>query len=237
MSLPDSSVPINMSASRDRVLVSGGAGGIGTAVCTLLTARGLTPIIGYHRDAAKARALAASVGGEAIALDLSSPESISAACAEIMRSATRVIGVVLAASPPPALGPFGKIADTEMLQQWHVNVRGPQQLVAELVRGCFRKSQRGTIVGVLSSAMGEGIGSAASNMGAYVIAKYGMLGMLAAAKADYAWLQVHTVSPWFTDTPMLDVFDKRFLDAQRAHTPFRTPTQVADDVVTALLAP
>lgn len=220
-----------------RVLVSGGAGGIGAAVCALLSSRGIIPIVGYHSDAAAARAVAQSVRGQAIALDLTSVDAIRAASAEIASSGSPLLGVVLAASPPPSLGPFGKITENDLDQQWQVNVRGPHLLLAEIVRSCFRKSQRGCVVGVLSSAMGEGVGSAASNMGAYVTAKYGMLGMLAAAQADYPWLRVHTVSPWFTDTPMLNAFDARYLDQQRACQAFQTPEQVAAEIVNCLLAP
>jgi len=211
-------------------LVSGGSGGIGSAVCEALAARGFTPVVGYRRNAANAEVVARRCAGRALALDLSDPSSISAAI-EQLHQAPVLAGVVLAGSPPPALVPFGKISSEQLTEQWQVNVLGPQQLLAELVRRCFRKQKSGAVIGVLTRAMGQGIGSAASGMGAYVIAKHGMAGMLSVLAADYPWLRVATVSPGYTETPMLSAFDERFLAAQREKFPFQTPDEVASLIV------
>jgi len=222
---------------RERVLVSGGAGGIGAAVCEVLHERGYAPVVGYHRTPDRAHALAARLGGEAIALDLSVAADIAACALAIGEHGAALAGVVLAASPPPALGPFGTISAEDMARQWQINVVGPQLLLAALVRTSFRARKQGAVVGVLTTAMGSGIGTAASNMGAYVIAKYGLEGVLAAAAADYPWLRVRAVRPGFTDTPMLAAFDARYLAMQRTREPFGTPAQVALEIVDALLTP
>jgi len=222
---------------REQILVSGGGGGIGAAVCELLTARGYTPLVGYHRNPDIAQALAQRLGGEAIALDLSSATDIAAGAREIADTSARLAGVVLAASPPPTLGPFGTITADDMARQWQINVAGPQQLLAALVRTSFRATRQGAVVGVLTTALGNGIGTAAPNMGAYVIAKYGLAGVLAAAAADYPWLRVRAVSPGFTETAMLAAFDPRYLEMQRSREPFQTPAQVALEIVDALFAP
>ena len=117
------------------------------------------------------------------------------------------------------------------MRQWQVNVMGPQLLLAGLVPHCFRKTKSGSVVGVLTRAMGTGIGTAASNMGAYVIAKSGLAGVLAALAADYSWLRVRSVNPGYTETPMLSVFDERFLALQRERQPFQTPGDVAQQIV------
>ncbi|MDO9315472.1 MAG: SDR family oxidoreductase [Burkholderiaceae bacterium] len=207
-------------------LVSGGSGGIGAAVCDQLAARGFTPVVGYHRNAAGAESVAQRTGGHTLALDLGDEASILAAVAHL-ETAPMLCGVVLAGSPPLSLVPFGKITADEMQQQWQVNVLGPQRLLAELVRRCFRKHKQGSVVGVLTRAMGDGIAGAASGMGAYVIAKHGMAGMLAMLAADYPWLRVGAVKPGYTETRMLAAFDERFLAMQREKAPFQTPEQVA----------
>ena len=224
-------------ATAERILVTGATGGIGAAVCAELAARGLTPIVGYHRHADRASAMAAALGSDAVALDMTRPEQISSACEQLAAHADSVAGVVLAASPPPILAPFGTITADDMVHQWQVNVLGPQQLLAGLVRHCFRPQKRGSVLGVLTTAMGEGIGTAAPNMGAYVIAKYGLAGLLAAVAADYPWLRVHRYSPGFTETPMLEAFDPRYLEQQRRHHRFETPEQVAAKIVSLLLTP
>ena len=211
-------------------LVSGGSGGIGAAVCDLLAARGFTPVVAYHRNAAAADAVAQRSGGRSLALDLSDEASILAGVAQL-ETAPRLAGVVLAGSPPLSLVPFGKITADEMQQQWQVNVLGPQRLLAELVRRCFRKHKQASVVGVLTRAMGDGIAGASSGMGAYVIAKHGMAGVLAMLAADYPWLRVRAVKPGYTETRMLDAFDERFLALQREKEPFQTPEQVASLIV------
>ena len=211
-------------------LVSGGSGGIGAAVCDLLAARGFTPVVAYHRNAAAAEAVARRSGGFSLALDLSDEASILAAVAQL-EAAPVLAGLVLAGSPPLSLAPFGKITVDEMRQQWLVNVLGPQRLLAELVRHCFRKHRRGSVVGVLTRAMGDGITGASTGMGAYIIAKHGMAGVLATLAAEYPWLRVRAVKPGYTETRMLDAFDERFLALQRGKAPFQTPEQVAALIV------
>lgn len=211
-------------------LVSGGSGGIGAAVCEQLAARGFTPIVGYHHNADAAEAVAQRCGGRSLALDLSDEASIQAAVAQL-EALPLLAGVVLAGSPPLSLVPFGKITPEEMQLQWQVNVLGPQRLLAELVRRCFRKHKAGAVVGVLTRAMGDDTTGAASGMGAYVIAKHGMAGVLAMLAADYPWLRVRAVKPGYTETRMLDAFDERFLATQREKAPFQTPEQVASLIV------
>lgn len=215
-------------------LVSGGSGGIGGAVCEALAERGLRPLVGYHRNARAAEQIAERTGGRALALDLNDPESIAKAAAVLELES--LAGVVLAGSPAPSLVPFGKISPAEMDLQWRVNVLGPQQLLAELVRRCFRKQKTGVVVGVLSQAMGAEGSPAASGMGAYVIAKHGMAGVLALLAAEYPWLRVRTVKPGYTETAMLTAFDPRFLELQREKAAFQTPAAVASLIIEEALS-
>lgn len=216
-------------------LVSGGSGGIGGAVCQQLSARGFTAVVGYHRNQQAAEAIAAACHGRALHLNLADPDSIAAAALEL-EAAPRLAGVVLAGSPPLSLAPFGKISASDMAEQWRVNVLGPQQLLAELVRRCFRKHKQGSVVGVLSRAMGDAGSGAASGMGAYVIAKHGLAGVLALLAADYPWLRVRSVKPGYTETGMLRAFDERFLALQREKTAFQSPEQVASLIIEEALA-
>lgn len=218
-------MPADGSGAPPYFLVSGGSGGIGGAVCDALAKRGFRPFVGYHRNAQAAEQVAARTGGRALALDLSDEQSITSAAAQL--ELEPLAGVVLAGSPAPSLVPFGKISAADMLLQWRVNVLGPQQLLAELVRRCFRKQKSGAVVGVLSQAMGAAGSPAASGMGAYVIAKHGMAGVLALLAADYPWLRVRAVTPGYTETAMLSAFDARFLDSQREKAAFQTPTAIA----------
>ena len=208
-------------------LVSGGSGGIGAAVCERLAQREIRPIVAYHRAESTARALAERYAGLALQLDLRSADSISGA-AQRLEALPWLSGVILAGSPAPNLVPFGKLSADQLEEQWQVNVLGPQQLLAQLIRLRFRQQRAGVVLGVLSRAMGGPGEPATPNMGAYVIAKYGLCGVLAAVAADYPWLRVRSVRPGYTETPMLRAFDERFLELERAKAAFQTPGAVAD---------
>jgi NAD(P)-dependent dehydrogenase (short-subunit alcohol dehydrogenase family) len=212
-------------------LLSGGSGGIGAAVAAQLAERGYRPIIGYGRNAEAAGEIAGKTGGMALPLDLASPASIEAAVSQLAALEDELAGVLLAGSPPPGLHPYGKMPAEEMALQWQVNVVGPQLLTAGLVRNCFRRLKRGTVIGVLTKAMGENGQGASSGMAAYVIAKYGLSGMLAALAAEFPWLTVRSVSPGYTETAMLSAFDPRFLDLQREKAPFQSAEEVASAIL------
>ena len=57
-------------------LVTGGAGGIGSAVCRSLAADGCFVYIGYSSSSEKAEALALETGGKAVKLDVTSQDDI-----------------------------------------------------------------------------------------------------------------------------------------------------------------
>lgn len=215
------------------LVVSGGAGGIGSALCRLLPTCGLIPIVGYRNNKGQADALALECGGFSVKLDLENDDSIAQSLVQISAIVKEgsIAGVVLAASPPPELLPFGKLSSETMSHQLRVNVIGPQLLLAGLIKAYLRKNKSGVVVGLLSEAIGSDNHSPMTGMGAYVIAKIALRGMLSVCAAEYPWLQVRTVSPSFTSTKMLDVFDERYLEQMQAKKPFSS----ADDVASLIL--
>jgi NAD(P)-dependent dehydrogenase (short-subunit alcohol dehydrogenase family) len=208
----------------EAVLVTGGSGGIGAATCRALAEAGYTPVVGY----ASGRDRAEAVGAFVLHCDMAEDGSIDAAVARLA-SETTLAGVVLAASPPPALLPFTKLTDEAALQ-WRVNVAGPRRLLAGLVKFCFRPRRAGFAVAVLSRAMGVE-GDASPGMADYVIAKHGLLGVVKAAAAEYPWLRTGFVAPGFTETAMLKAFDERYLEQARAAGRFSTADEVAAEIV------
>ena len=78
--------------------------------------------------------------------------------------------------------------------------------------------------------MGNGRGDAMKGMGAYTVAKFGLSGLLTVLAADYSWLNVRSISPGFTETPMLAAFDPRFIEMVRQRKPFRRADDVAEEI-------
>ncbi|MBI4989445.1 MAG: SDR family oxidoreductase [Rhodocyclales bacterium] len=215
-----------------RVLVTGATGGIGSQVCRLLSASGYTPLVGYRSaKIQEASKLASECGGVPVLLDMLDSFSIEKALAELAADDRPLVGAVIGASPPPMIGPFSRINGAQMDLFWKTNVEGPRQLLAGLVKGFFRRQKQGSIVFVLTSAMGTTARAAMPQMGAYLISKFGLMGVAEVIKAEYPWLNIQSVSPGFTETPMLDAFDPRFLDTIREKAPFDTPQTVAREVV------
>lgn len=216
------------------VLVSGGEGGIGSALCRLLPDAGFAPIVGYYSEQDQAEALAQECGGFALPLDLTDDESISQALAQLAEELgeySKLAGVVLAASPPPDLFPFGKLTAEMLSRQFRVNVVGPQLLLSGLVKTHFRKNKSGFVLGILSKAIGDENHLPVTGMGAYVIAKSAMRSMLEVCAAEYPWLKVRTIRPGFTRTPMLEVFDERYLEMMQANAPFASAEDVARQIL------
>ena len=134
----------------ERVVVSGGSGGIGGALCRILAAKGFVPVVAHAAGRERAEALAKETGGEALALDLTDPSQIDAAVERLARPSdgAEVAGLVLAAAPPPSLARFGRLSAEEMERNWRVQVLGPQRLLAAAVQAWFRPRKRGAVVGV-----------------------------------------------------------------------------------------
>lgn len=217
----------------DCVLVCGGSGGIGGALCRQFAAAGYHVFVGYASGARTAQALAHEIQGTALALDVTSRENIDAAVDVLADSPYATRGLVLAASPPPAISPIFRLPEGEMDTQWAVNVLGSYALLDGTVRRLMQPHKTGWIAGILSEAMAPR-GRVAKSMGGYIVAKYGLFGLMKVLDAEYAWLDIHTIYPGYTETAMLDVFDSRFIDQMRAAAPGgRLPT--ADETATLLI--
>ncbi len=220
----------------DMVLVSGGSGGIGGALCVRLADAGYRPVIGYASNEHGATELAEKTGGVALALDVRNKDQLKTSIEHLEAEPGRLAGAVLAASPVPTIGPLFRHSAEDMERQWAVNVSGSLNLLEGVIKRFMRPHKQGWVVGILSEAMGLE-GETAKSMGGYIIAKYGLLGLLRVIDAEYAWLDVHHIAPGHTETPMLDVFDERFLQTLRDARPegrFESPDEVAARIMTVI---
>jgi NAD(P)-dependent dehydrogenase (short-subunit alcohol dehydrogenase family) len=224
----------------DLVVVTGGTGGIGRCIAQKLGDQGLVPVIGHRAHKADdARRIADSCGGIPIILDMADPSSIDQGIRTLADDGRDVAGVVIAASPPPMIGPFGQISAADHALFWTANVIGPHQLLASLIRHFFRPRKAGSVVAVLTKAMGNagaesGLPKVMGNMGAYTISKFGLLGVIALTSAEFPWLRVSCVKPGYTETEMLKAFDDRFLEQLRKHQQFSNPEDVAAEIIERL---
>lgn len=171
-----------MSGLRDQVaLVTGGGGGLGTAICRMLVAEGATAIVADVRGE-QAERIATTIqaepatdeaGGRAepLALDVTNERSVDEAFRTIAEKYGRVDILVNNAGVDVTL-PVDELSVAEWDRILGVNLRGPF-LLARLAFPVMRRQRHGQIVNVISTAAKR----AWANASAYHASKWGLLGL------------------------------------------------------------
>lgn len=240
------------SADTPAVLVTGAAGGIGTAITRTLVGRGYLVYAGVHRDTEQH---AATPGVRPVPLDVTSAPSVQAAADEITaRQGGRGLRAVVNNAGVIVSGPVELIPEPEMERQFAVNVLGPAQVTrafAPLLR---------TAGGRLINISAPTARLAMPYAGAISASKAALESLSAAARVELApWgIAVVIVVPGAIDTEIFAKADVaaqgalRTADPQRvalyrqqleavatAQSSMRTspPRTVADAVLRAIEAP
>ncbi len=204
-------------------LVTGGSGGIGSAVCRSLAAAGYTVGVGYFRNRAGAEALAKELGGYPAYADVSRPKEVAAMFAEAGEVETLVLSAGIAH--------YGLITDLTY-DDWRelmaVNLDGAFLCCRAAVPGMVRR-KRGNII-IISSMWGQ-VG--ASCEAAYSASKSGLIGLTKALAKELApsGIRVNCVAPGVVLTPMLKDFSEEDLENLRLETPLEMlgePEDVAE---------
>jgi NAD(P)-dependent dehydrogenase (short-subunit alcohol dehydrogenase family) len=181
------------------VLVTGGASGIGLAVCRLLVAQG-TEVVVLDRDASAGEA----TGLPFVAADVRDPAAVNAAVASV----DDLRGVVNNAGTG-ALQPLETYTDAEWDRLLGVNLTGAFN-VTRAAAPVLRAAGGGAIVNV-----GSVSGSLPTRGEApYSVAKAGLAALTKASALELApSIRVNVVSPGFVETPLTDIVLK--LDGMR----------------------
>jgi uncharacterized protein len=157
------------------VLLTGATGGIGGVVARALAARGATVIL-TGRRAEPLEALAAEIGGRAIAADLASPDAPATLVAE-----AGDVDVLVANAALPASGELASFSPEEIDRAIDVNLRAPIQL-ARLLAPAMSARRSGHMVFV-SSLAGKAAGPYSS---LYSATKFGLRGFSLGLRQDLA---------------------------------------------------
>ncbi len=188
------------------VLVTGGSGGIGSAICTILANRGARVAIGYHTGdsiAVELACLLSETGTEAMAvsIDVTDPSSVSVAFQKVIRAFGGLTSLVNAAGGMNDRHPI----DGMSLALWDsaitLNLTGTFLCIREAIPH-LRLCDKASIVNLTSSSVNNG-GSGKSVH--YVAAKAGIEGLTRGLARELApGIRVNAVAPGAIDTPFHD---------------------------------
>lgn len=206
-------------------LVTGGAGGIGQAVCRKLAADGFSVYVGYSSSGSKASILAEEIGGTALKLDVTDSENIS----EAVRSCGN-IDVLVNNAGVSEIDLFTSISPEKSQRILAVDLAGTMECTRAFAKGMISRKS-GCIVNI-SSMWGQ-VG--ASCEVDYSAAKAGVIGFTKALAKELApsGIRVNCVSPGFIMTEMNSRFSQEDLDLIRDEIPlgiFGEPRHIADAV-------
>lgn len=224
-----------MNATTRTALVSGGAGGIGQAICAGLVAAG-------HRvamadlETSSHEATAAELGCLPVTLDVTSPSSIKASVSSVEKE-LGAIDIVVSCAGWDELRPF--IDTDEELQHrvLDINLGGPMRLARAVLPGMIERHW-GRLVFIASDA-----GRVGSSLEAiYSGAKGGLIAFAKTIAREVArhGITANSVCPGPTDTPLLSgLFSQsesggRVLEAMKKSVPMRRlglPSDIAPAVV------
>ena len=138
--------------TRKTVLVGGGSGGIGKAICTEFARRGYAVSFTYRSSRARADALADELGADACALDLTDAEATARVVAAVAAKHGRLDAVVYAAGPSFEMSYVSKLSPKVWADTFAVDVNGCFNLFRAALDE-FRKARAGALVSVSTCAL------------------------------------------------------------------------------------
>jgi NAD(P)-dependent dehydrogenase (short-subunit alcohol dehydrogenase family) len=177
-------------------IVVGATGGIGSALCRRLAARGARLVVG-GRDEQKLNVLAEEIGARPFVVDATRPDQIENCFAEAVKVNGRIDGVANCVGSL-LLKPAHLTTDDEWAATLATNLTSAFLTVRAGARAMM---QTGGSVVLVSSAVSQ-VGMA--NHEAIAAAKAGIVGLMLSAAASYAprRIRVNCVAPGLVRTPL-----------------------------------
>lgn len=176
-------------------LVTGGAGGIGRAICVRLAADGCHVVV-LDRDEQRAEQVAAEVSGEALVADLGDPDAFGELDARGLD-----VDILVNNAGLQHVAPTQEFDPGQFALIHRVLLEAPFRLTRAVLPGMYRRGW-GRLVHI-SSAHGH---RASANKVAYVSAKHGLEGLskVVALEAAGKGVTSNTVAPGYVRTALVE---------------------------------
>lgn len=228
---------MNVAAIDRRIaLVTGGGGGIGSAICRRLASDGMTVLVGYHSSADRAAALAEALDGSGhaavqVAVDDSAALERVAASIEVAHGRLDVLVNCAGVTQPVAHDDLAGLTDDVIDRIFVTNWRGPFATIRAF-RALLEKAADPVIVNISSVAGVTGMGS---NV-AYCASKAALDSMTRSlGRALAPAIRVMSVSPGWVLGDYAARMPQEVIDVQREATPLQR-LATGDDVGAAVSA-
>jgi 2-hydroxycyclohexanecarboxyl-CoA dehydrogenase len=215
-----------MSLEGRRALVTGAAGGIGSAIARDLDSLGAAVIVAdlnLEGATAVARELRA---GTALEVQLTEPDSVGGLAAASLEGGT--VDILVNCAGWERIVPFLESEPAEWDRQIAINLRAPIQLCHALLPGMIEGGW-GRLINIASDA--GRVGSSGESV--YSACKAGLLGLTKTLARETArgGVTVNAVSPGPTDTPLLQAVKEKspkFIEALKRGIPVGRLGEAAD---------
>jgi 3-oxoacyl-[acyl-carrier protein] reductase len=196
-------------------LVTGGARGIGAAVSRELARAGARVCVNYRSDAAAAEALAAEIGGAALAADVADPGQV-AALVERAETELGPLDVLVANAGITRDTLIARMSDEEWNDVMDTNLRGVFNCCRAVARGMLRR-RSGSIV-TMTSVVGLHGNPGQTN---YAASKAGIVGFTKALAKELGsrGVRVNAVAPGYITTGLTEVLPDQLKELILANTP------------------
>lgn len=216
------------------VLVTGGAGGIGSAICRVFAQNGFDVIINFHNGKQRAELLCEEIKNEygtnarAVYCDVSDASSVREMFDEI-DSSNEKVDVLINNAGVAQQKLFTDITDSEWKNMRGVNLDGTFYCCREALKRYMLPVHRGAILNI-SSMWGQ---TGASCEVHYSAAKAGVIGLTKALAKEVglSGVRVNCIAPGVVMTDMMKGFDEQTLNELKEETPLNrlgTPEDIAE---------
>ena len=214
---------------KDRVVVvTGGASGIGRALCRRYAADGARGVVVADLDAEGAREVAEEIGGLGVACDVSQRDQVE----DLVAQGQERFGPIDVFFSNAGIADGGGALDEDLelwQRQWDVNLMAHVHAVQAVLPGMLERGD-GYLLHTSSMA---GILSSHGNLH-YAVSKHAVVGLAEwlAFTYQHRGIKVSCLCPLGVRTPMLG--DPRGAWAQSAAGPIKEPEEVAEMVTRAM---
>lgn len=217
------------------VLVIGGSGGIGAAVCELLAVEGFKVAVHYHSNKTKADQVVSHItanGHTAIACqcDITDMATVEEMVRQVVRKLGDITVVVNCSTTKIAPIKFSDLSWDDFVGHFDNQIKGNFNLLKAVVP-IMEKNKYGKIISIDT----QYVDAPESNLLPYISAKSALRGFTKSVAYDLAprGIRVNSVSPGMTETEQISDVPERVRLVVSAKTPLRrlaTPKDVANVV-------